>query len=122
MGANNYVQLLASVILAMNKLEYSISLREKRFASNDIKKKMKEKGFEGSEIQYCLKKSDEIFLNKLNRNNTTSKPKGKLSKSIKMTLLALSLMLLVSAFLGYARIGIIGLFIIWSLVGLNSYR
>ena len=44
MGANNYVQLLASVILAMNKLEYSISLREKGFASNDIKKKMKEKG------------------------------------------------------------------------------
>lgn len=106
----------------MNKLDYSTSLREKGFASNDIKKKMKAKGFEESEIQYYLKKSDEIFLNQLIRNNKTSKPKGKLNKGIKMIVLALSLILLISAFLGYARIGLLGLFIIWSLVGFSSYR
>lgn len=106
----------------MNKLDYIISLREKGFTSNEIKKKMKEKGFEESEIQYYFEKSDEIFLNKLIQNNRTSKPKGKLSKGIKMILLTLSLTLLISAFLGYARIGLIGIFIIWSLVGLSSYR
>ena len=39
----------------MNKLDYSISLREKGFASGDIKKRMKEKAFEESEIQHYLK-------------------------------------------------------------------
>ena len=56
---------LATISPEMDKLDYSISLREKGIASNDIKKKMKEKGFEEPEIQYYLKKSDEIFLNKL---------------------------------------------------------
>jgi hypothetical protein len=106
----------------MNKLNYSIWLREKGLDSNDIKKKMKEKGFEESEIQYYLKKSDEIFLKQLIRNNKTSKSKGKLGKGIKMVVLVLSLLLLISAFLGYARIGLIGLFIIWSLVGFSSFR
>jgi hypothetical protein len=106
----------------MNKLNYSIWLREKGLDSNDIKKKMKEKGFEESEIQYYLKKSDEIFLKHLIRNNKTSKSKGKLGKGIKMVVLGLSLLLLISAFLGYARIGLIVLFIIWSLVGFSSFR
>lgn len=106
----------------MNKLEYSISLREKGFDSNEMKKKMKEKGFEESEIQYYLKRSDEIFLNRLIRNNKISKPEGKLGKGVKVLVMLFSLMLLVSAFLGYARIGLLGLFIIWSLVGLSSYR
>lgn len=83
---------------------------------------MKEKGFEESEIQYYLKKSDEIFLNQLIRSNKTSKPKGKLSKGIKTIVMVLSLILLTSVFLGYARIGLIGLFIIWSLVGFSSFR
>jgi hypothetical protein len=109
----------------MNKLNYSISLREKGFASNEMKKKMREKGFEDSEILYYLKRSDEIYLNQLIRDNKTSQSKGKLSKGIKIIIiiiLALSLMLLISAFLGYATIGIFGLFIIWSLVGFSSYR
>lgn len=106
----------------MNKLDYSLSLREKGFDSNDIKKKMIEKGFEESEIQYYLKKSDEIFLNQLIRKNKTSKSNGKLGRGIKMILLGLSFMLLISALLGYVRIGLIGLFILWSLVGFSSYR
>jgi len=40
----------------MNKLDYCIALREKGLVSDDIKKKMKENGFEESEIQYYLKK------------------------------------------------------------------
>lgn len=107
----------------MNKLNYSISLREEGLAKNDIKKKMKEKGFEESEIHYYLKKSDKIFLNQLiHNNNAKSKPKGKLSNGIKMIALALSLMLLVSVVFGYASIGLLGLFIIWSLVKYSSYR
>ncbi|PIA78515.1 hypothetical protein BFR04_02990 [Gaetbulibacter sp. 4G1] len=105
----------------MNKLDYSISLREKGFASIDIKKKMKEKGFEESEIQYYLKRSDEIFLNQLIQKKR-SKPKRKLNNGIKMIALSLSLMLLISAFFGYVRIGLLGLFFIWSLVGYSSYR
>jgi hypothetical protein len=105
----------------MNKLDYSISLREKGLVSDDIKKKMKEKGFEESEIQYYFKKSDEVFLNQL-INNKRSKSKGKLNNGIKMIVLALSLMLLISALFGYTRIGLLGLFIIWSLVGYSSYK
>lgn len=106
----------------MNKLDYSISLREKGFDSNEIKKKMKEEGFEESEIQYFLKKSDEIFLNDLVRNKKTSKSKGKLRKGIKIIALTLSLLLLIGALLGFVRIGLIGLFIIWGLMGYSSYR
>ena len=105
----------------MNKLKYSISLRVKGFDTNDIKKKMKEKGFEESEIQHYLKKSDEIFLNQL-IHNKKSKSKGKLNNGIKMIALALSFILLISAFYGYTTIGLLGLFFVWSLVRFGSYR
>ena len=105
----------------MNKLDYCIALREKGLVSDDIKKKMKENGFEESEIQYDLKKSDEIFLNRL-INNKIPKSKEKLKNGIKMIILALSLLLLISAFIGYATIGLLGLFVIWSLVGYSSYK
>jgi len=39
-----------------------------------------------------------------------------------MIALAFSLILLLSAFLGYIRIGSLGLSIIWSIVGYSSYR
>ncbi len=39
-----------------------------------------------------------------------------------MIALALSLILLIGVFFGYATIGLLGLFIIWSLVGYSSYR
>jgi hypothetical protein len=105
----------------MNKLEYSISLREKGLGSDDIKKKMKEKGFEESEIQFYLKKSDEIFLNQLIQSKI-SKPKGKLNNGVKIMTLTLGLILLLSAFFGYVTIGLLGLFIIWSFVRNNSNR
>lgn len=105
----------------MNKLKYSISLREKGFASNDIKKMMKAKGFEESEIQYYLKRSDEIYLNQL-INNKRAQSDGKPNVGLKIIALGLSLILLVSAFLGYIKIGLFGLFIIWSIVGFTSKR
>ena len=82
---------------------------------------MKEKGFEESEIQYYLKKSDEIFLNQL-IHNKKSKSDGKLNNVIKMIALALSFVLLISALYGYTTIGLIGLFFVWSLVKFSSYR
>ena len=39
-----------------------------------------------------------------------------------MLTLALSLILLSGVFFGYARIGLLGLFIIWTLIGYSSYR
>lgn len=112
---------LAKVTDEMNKLGYCIALREKGLTSKDIKKKMKEKGFEESEIQYYLKKSDEIFLNQL-IHNKKSKSDGKLNNVIKMIALALSFVLLISALYGYTTIGLIGLFFVWSLVKFSSYR
>lgn len=103
----------------MNKLDYSISLREKGFGSNEIKKRLKEKGLEESQIQYYLKKSDEIFLNQLIHNKKST---GKTLKGIKIIALLLSLLLLFSVFFGYARIGLLGLFIIWSVIGYSSFR
>ncbi|WP_040278026.1 hypothetical protein [Psychroserpens damuponensis] len=105
----------------MNKLDYSISLREKGLSSNEIIENLKAKGFEESEIQYYLKKSDDMYLDQL-INNKQSKPKGKLKNDMKIIGLALSLLLLISAFFGYVRIGLLGLFVIWSLVGYSSYR
>ncbi|MEM1337546.1 MAG: hypothetical protein AAGF96_07340 [Bacteroidota bacterium] len=105
----------------MNKLDYSVSLRAKGLASEDIKIKMKENGFEDSEIQYYLKKSDEIFLNQ-SIHYKGLRPKGKNKNSMKMIALGLSLILLVGVFFGYAKIGLLGLFIVWSLVGYGSYK
>ncbi len=105
----------------MNKLDYSVSLRAKGLRSEDIKKKMEEKGFDESEIQYYLKKSDEIFLNQ-SIHYKGFKPKGKGNKHLKMIALGLSLLLLISVLLGYARMGLLGLFIVWGLVGYSSYR
>ncbi|REE27177.1 hypothetical protein [Winogradskyella pacifica] len=105
----------------MNKLDFSISLREKGLDSKDIKKEMKESGFDDSEIQYYLKKSDEIFLDQSYRYNRY-KSKGKNKNTLKMLILIISLILLTGVLLGYATIGLIGLFILWSLIGYGSFR
>ena len=48
----------------MNKLDYSVSLRAKGLVTEEIKEKMKEKGFDDSEITYYLKKSaDSLLIN-----------------------------------------------------------
>lgn len=105
----------------MNKLDYCISLREKGLSTADIKIKMQEKGFDESEIQYYLKKSDEIFLDQL-LHNKKSKSKGRLNPNIKILIYGLSLSLLVSAFYGHVTIGLLGLFIIWNLIKFGSSR
>lgn len=105
----------------MNKLDFSISLREKGLSSKDIKKEMKERGFDDSEIQYYLKKSDEIFLNQSYRYDRY-KSKGKNNGKLKMFTLIISLVLLTGVFLGYATIGFIGLFILWSIIGYGSFK
>ncbi|WP_422858240.1 hypothetical protein ACOKFD_12565 [Flagellimonas sp. S174] len=105
----------------MNKLDYCVSLRAKGFDSKDMRKKMKENGFEESEMQYYLKKSDEIFLNQ-SIHYRGLKSKGKKKNSLKMIGLGLSLILLVGVIFGYVRIGLLGLFIVWSLVGYSSYK
>ncbi len=105
----------------MNKLDYSISLREKGLSSEEMKKKMKEKGFEDSHIAYYLKKSDEIFLNQ-HIGYKRSKSKGKYKNAIKMTALVLSLMLLISVVFGYTSMGLLGLFLVWTIVGYSAYR
>ncbi|WP_179333191.1 hypothetical protein [Winogradskyella costae] len=105
----------------MNKLDFSISLRERGLDSKDIKKEMKERGFDDSEIQYYLKKSDEIFLNQ-SYHYDRYKSKGKTNGTLKMFTLIISLALLTGVFLGYATIGLIGLFIMWSLIGYGSFK
>ena len=105
----------------MDKLEYSISLRKKGLISDEIKKKMKEKGFDDAEVQYFLKRSDEIFINQ-SMSYKRSKSGGKYKSGLKMIALVLSLILLIGVFFGYATMGLLGIFIIWVLVGYSSFR
>lgn len=105
----------------MNKLDYSISLRAKGLSSEDIKKKMEEKGFADSEIQYYLKKSDEIFLNQ-SIHYKGLKSKGTNKNALNMISLAITLLLLFSVFFGFVKIGLLGLVILWSIVGFVTRR
>ncbi|MGW9685086.1 hypothetical protein [Flagellimonas sp. 2504JD1-5] len=105
----------------MNKLDYSISLRAKGLGSEEIKKRMEEKGFADSEIQYYLKKSDEIFLNQ-SIHYKGLKSKGSNKNTLNMISLALTLLLLLSVFFGYVKIGLLGLIILWSIVGFVTRR
>ena len=66
----------------MDKLEYSISVRKKGLISDEIKKKMKEKGFDDAEVQYYLKRSNEIFINQ-SINYRMSKPGGKYKSALR---------------------------------------
>ena len=86
----------------MNKLDFSISLRAKGLGTEDIKQKMKEKGFADSEIPYYLKKSDEIFLNQ-SIHYKGLKPKGTNKNTFKVISLALTLLLLLSVFFGFRK-------------------
>lgn len=105
----------------MNKLDFSISLREKDLGKNAMINEMEENGFDQSEIDFYLKKSDEIYLNQLLNNKQSTKP-TKSSRTFKSITLLISLVLLAGVFFGYASIGLIGLFIFWSLVKFGSYR
>jgi hypothetical protein len=106
----------------LNKLDFSVSLREKGLSKNEITQEMKANGFDESDIEFYLKKSDEIYINQLLNNKQLSKLKTKSNRIFKTAVLIISLLLLVAVFYGYARIGLIGLFIFWSLVRFVSYR
>ena len=93
----------------MNKLNFSVSLREKGLSKNEITQEMKAKGFDEADIEFYLKKSDEIYINQLLNNKSPSKLKKKSNRFFKTAVLIISLLLLVAVFYGYARIGLIGL-------------
>lgn len=105
----------------MNNLDYSIFLRTKGFSKSEIKEKLFEKGLNEKQVEYYLKKSDEVFLNQT-LVNKRYKPDGKTKSSLKIVVLLLSLFLLVIVFFGYARLGLIWLFILWSIIGYSSFR
>jgi len=105
----------------VNKLDFSIALREKGLGKNEMIKEMKKSGFNQSEINFYLKKSDEIYLNQL-LNNKQSGQSTKSSQTFKSIILLISLDLLAAVFLGYASIGLIGLFVFWSLIKFGSFR
>ena len=105
----------------MNKLEYSISLRAKGLSKNEMIIDMQNNGFEDSEIDYYTKRSDEVYLNQLLSNKQTRKTQ-QYSRTFKSIVLLISFILLLFVFFDYARIGILGLFIFWSLVKFGSYK
>ncbi|NOY47739.1 MAG: hypothetical protein GXO84_06010 [Chlorobi bacterium] len=105
----------------MNKLDFSISLREKGLGKNEIIKEMEKNGFDQAEMDFYLKKSDEIYLNQL-LNNKQSVGPTKSIRTIKSIALFLSFILLVGVLFGYVSVGLIGLFVLWSLVKFGSYR
>ncbi len=105
----------------MNKLDFSISLREKGLGKNEMIREMEKNGFDQGEMDFYLKKSDEIYLNQL-LNNKQSVGSEKSSRTIKSIALFLSLVLLVGVLLGNVSVGLIGLFVLWSLVKFGLYR
>jgi hypothetical protein len=105
----------------VNKLDFSLSLRAKGLSKKEIIEQMDANGFDGTEIKYYLKKSDEIYLNQL-LNNKQSNESTKSNRTFKSLALIVSLILLVGVFYGYASLGIIGLFILWDLLKYGSYR
>ncbi len=103
-----------------NHLDYSVSLRAKGLSKSEIKEKLVDKGLDEEQINHYLRKSDEVFLNQaLGRkaNNT-----GDGNRTLKIILLILSLFLLIVVFFGYAKIGLLWLIILWSIIGYSSFR
>lgn len=105
----------------MNKLDFSISLREKGLDKNEMINEMQLNGFEPSEVEFYLKKSDDIYLNQL-LNNKQSRRLTKSSRTFRSITLLISLVFLLGVFFGHVSIGLIGLFVFWSLVKFGSYR
>lgn len=93
-------------------LEYCISLREKGYNSSRIYQRLQDINLTDLEIKSLLRESDEIFLDRLKYSRKLEKKKS--SRSI-FTMLALFLILtlLVAVFLGYIKIGLLILLLIW---------
>ncbi|MGV6831241.1 MAG: hypothetical protein ACWA5P_06730 [bacterium] len=105
----------------MNKLTYCISLREKGLDSKQIKEELNIKGYSQKEIDYYLRKSDDIFLNNTIKSKKGTPQTGN-KHSLKMLVLILSLILLVLVFYGYLEIGLLGIFILWSAIGYGAFK
>lgn len=105
----------------LDKLQYSVSLREKGLSKNEIIQDMKKIGFTESEIEFYVTKSDELHLNQL-INNKPSKPQEKSNRILKTVCLILSLILLIAMFYGYFSVGLIGLILLLSLIRFASFR
>lgn len=100
----------------MDKLEYCLSLLQQGLDRSDIRQKLKENNFSDEEIALYINEADKLYLKELTYNQ-----KYKISKSFKKTLvLFISLALLAAVFMGYAKIGLITLFIFWGYLG--SFR
>ncbi len=103
----------------MNKLDYSVSLRKEGLDSIAMRKRMLENGFEESEIECYLSKSDELFLNEILEQKTLKSTKRK-NYPLKYAGLGLSLIPLLAVLFGYVRIGLLGLCVLWIIIGLVS--
>ena len=103
-----------------DKLDWSISLRLEGLTSSEIKEKMKENNFSDSQIEYYLKKSDEIFLSESIRYRSR-KSKKRSKRGIKMFTLVACLGLLALVFYGYYGIGLLGLLFLWTLIRYSSF-
>ncbi|OUS12889.1 hypothetical protein A9Q93_09815 [Nonlabens dokdonensis] len=106
----------------MSQLNDIVSLRKKGLSSSEIRQKLEEDGVEESQIQYYLKKSDELFFNQMTspkKNETAST--NNTSKVLKIITLILCLLLLVSIFFGYVTTGLLGLLVIYILIRYSSF-
>lgn len=103
-----------------NKLDYSISLRNEGLSTNEITSKLLENGFSESQIEYYLKRSDEIFLSK-SIHYKSQKSKKTSKRGLKTLVLILSLVLLSLVFFGYYGIGLLGLILFWTLIRYSSF-
>lgn len=89
-----------------------MTLRRDGCDNYKLKSLLSEKGFNEEEIKILIKESDLIFLNELNSN---VKKSASNNDYIKKTIALLFLLLiLVLIFIGYIKVGIIVLLIIWS--------
>ncbi|WP_435579083.1 hypothetical protein [Gilvibacter sp.] len=104
-----------------DKLDYSVSLRMQGLGSSEIRAKMEQEGFSEAQIEYYLKKSDEVFLSEsinYRRNRAKRGPK----RGLKTFALFTSLGMLLLVFYGYYGIGLLGLFFCWTLVRYSSFN
>lgn len=105
----------------INHLDYSVSLRAEGLSKSEIKEKLAGKGLDEEEINYYLKKSDEVFLNQALGGKSNSAT-GDRNRTLKIILLILSLLLLLVVFFGHAKLGLLWLIILWSVIGYSSFR
>ena len=106
----------------MSLLNDIVLLRKKGLSSSEIRTKLEEDGVEESQIQYYLKKSDELFFNQMTRpKKTETASTNNTNKVLKIITLILCLLLLVSIFFGYITTGLLGLLIIWILIRYSSF-